>query len=225
MSTFHRILLCSSVVLFAVFASAQSDRDLESKCRNEAARRFNISRDSISAQMSGWDNNQARVQWRNNNRNGYCVIDRHMNVVDFKDFGQGGNDRWDNNAGDNNRWDDDRRWTPISNYPRVKVDTDGHGSFTRNNESLRIKRGYVDTKGTPSITLSCEHDYRVTFRGDVVRQNGDREFTIRFTSADRGDARGMATFRLNRDKNEVEFISVEGQLNGRPVQATFDRND
>jgi hypothetical protein len=170
--------------------------------------------------MSGWADGRARVQWRANNRNGYCLIDRRMNVVDFKESGRGGDD---------DRWDDDRddrgnRWRPISDYPRLAVDTDGRGPLTRDSQTCRLKRGYVNTRETPSVTLRCQNDYRVTFRGDVVRANGDREFVIRITSSDRGDARGMATFRLNSDKNEVEFINVRGRLNGRPVEGTFDRN-
>jgi len=47
---------------------------------------------------------------------------------------------------------------------------------------------------------------------------------MRITSSDRGDARGMVTFRLNADRNEVEFISVRGRLNGRRFDGTFDRN-
>ena len=221
MNTFQRIFVFFVVLFPAVLAVAQSDRDFEQTCRVEVSRRIDTDRNRVDADMSGWDNGRARVQWRSNNSNGYCLINRQMNIIDFRDFAQG-NPRDDRRDDD---WDDrDNRWRPISDYPRVAVDTDGHGTFNPDNQSLRIQRGYVNTRDTPSVTLRCERNYRVTFRGDVVKANGDSEFVLRITSSDRGDARGMVTFRLNADRNEVEFISVRGRLNGRRFDGTFDRN-
>ncbi|HEY1264934.1 MAG TPA: hypothetical protein VGF06_15505 [Terriglobales bacterium] len=223
MNTFRRIVPLAFLLSCTVLACAQSDRDYQQACRAEAARRLNLSRDRVDADMSGSDQGRVRVQWRGNGRYGYCLLDRRMNVVEFKDFGTDRNGRDGDRRDDD--WDNDGgRWRPISEYPRLAVDTDGHGSFKRENQNLRIRRGYVNTRETPSVSLSCDKNYRVTFRGDMVQANGDREFVLRFTSSDRGDARGLAKFRLNSDRNEVEFISIRGRLNGRPVEATFDRN-
>lgn len=223
MRVFRGVFWSFFVLFLAISASAQSERELEQTCRVEVGRRLNLSRDGIKADMSGWSDNRARVQWRSNDRSGYCVIDRRMNVVDFKDSGRGGDERDDHRRDDD--WDNDgSRWHSISEYPRLAVDTDGRGPLKVDNQTLRIRRGYVNTRETPSVALRCDRNYRVTFRGDVVQANGDREFVIRITGSDRGDARGMATIRLNPDRNEVEFINVRGRLNGRPFEGTFDRN-
>ncbi|HSS95573.1 MAG TPA: hypothetical protein VLK33_01005 [Terriglobales bacterium] len=220
MKTSQRIFVFLIVLIPAVLANAQSDRDLEQTCRTEVARRLNMNRDRVDANMSGWTNGRAQVQWRGNNRNGYCQINRQMRIVDFRDLGMG-NPRDDR---DDDRDYRDSRWHSISDYPRVAVDTDGRGPFNLENQSYRIRRGYVNTRETPSVAFNCDGNFRVTFRGEIGQANSDREFVMRITSSDRGDARGMATFRLNPDKNEVEFISVRGRLNGRRFDGTFDRN-
>jgi hypothetical protein len=42
-------------------------------------------------------------------------------------------------------------------------------------------------------------------------------------SSDRGNATGRATFRFNGSKNEVEFISVDGRMNGSEFNGSFNR--
>jgi hypothetical protein len=73
------------------------------------------------------------------------------------------------------------------------------------------------------VSLSGEHNFKITFRGEAVRSNGDREFTIRIRNSDHGDADGVATVRLNGDKNEVESINISGHLNGGRFDGMFNR--
>jgi hypothetical protein len=208
------------VLLFTCFGYAQSDQDYELACRSETARRLNLNRIDVGTQMQGVTEGRARVAWRadlqNDKRNGYCLIDRNMNVVEFRDFSSGGSDYR------NDRDYDRDRERPLAVYPQVKVDTSGRGNFS-GDQTVRITRGWVDTKGEPTVALSGEDDFKISFRGDVIRSNGDREYTIRIRSSDRGDAEGIATFRLNKDKNEVEFINVGGRLNGRNFTGSFNR--
>jgi hypothetical protein len=107
--------------------------------------------------------------------------------------------------------------------PRVRVDTSGRGNYSARNRSGGITRGGVDTTGQPRVMLSDERNLRVTFWGDITRQNGDREFTMRITGSDQGNASGTATFRLNRDQNEVEYINLNGKMNGGSFNGNFSR--
>ena len=89
----------------------------------------------------------------------------------------------------------------------------------------RLDRGYVDLREQPSVTLRGKNGARVTFYGVVVASDGNREITLRITSSDRGDARGRAQIRLNSDRNEVEYISLNGNgFNGGDFQGEFNRN-
>ena len=111
-------------------------------------------------------------------------------------------------------------------YPHVKVDTDGRGYFS--SRSLRIDqldRGYVDSREQTAVTLRGRNGARITFFGEVIGSDGGREFTMRITSSDRGDARGQANIRLNGDHNEVEAITLNGRMaDGGDFKAEFNRN-
>jgi len=109
--------------------------------------------------------------------------------------------------------------------PHVKVDTDGKGYFSSRNFRLdRLDRAFVDTKDQPSISLRGKNGARITLYGVVIDANG-REFTMRITSSDRGDARGRIQVRLNGDHNEVEWISINGYLeNSGEMNGEFNRN-
>jgi hypothetical protein len=112
----------------------------------------------------------------------------------------------------------------VGNYPRVRVDTSGRGTFnSRSAPNARITRGWVDSTGRPSVTLSGGN-FRITFYGVVDRTDGNREFSMRITGSDHGDAQGRADVRLNRDRNEVEMINVNGRTGRNNFTGNFSRN-
>ena len=101
---------------------------------------------------------------------------------------------------------------PLSDYPRVKVDTSGHGTFNGSQYgSSNVTRGWFNTReGRPAVALSGSHDFRVTFFGEIVRAD-DRHITMRITDSSQGQARGRAEIFLNGDRNEIESISIHGR--------------
>ena len=151
-------------------------------------------------------------------KRGYCEVDRRGKRIV----------RFETNPYRRDR-DRDRDYdnTPAYTgpYPHVRVDTDGRGYFS--SRSLRIDqldRGYVDSKEQTAVTLRGRNGARITFFGEVIWADG-REFTVRITSSDRGDARGRANIRLNGDHNEVEAITLEGRMgDGGDFKAEFNRN-
>jgi hypothetical protein len=146
---------------------------------------------------------------------GYCEIDRReRRIVRFETTP----------FRHREEFDDSPAYT--GEYPRVNVDTDGNGSFSSGGpRSDRLDRGYVDTKGRPAVALRGRNGFRIGFYGEVIGFDGDREMTLRITSSDRGPARGRAVIRLNRDRNEVESISLRGSMaQAGEFQADFNRN-
>jgi hypothetical protein len=111
----------------------------------------------------------------------------------------------------------------IPNYPRVRVDTSMRGVYSsRSTGNINITRGYVDSRGsTPSISLRGGN-FSITFYGVVERSDGGG-FTMRITGSDRGDARGSAQARFNRDLNEVEIIIVSGRVGRDDFSGNFNR--
>jgi hypothetical protein len=223
-----KILTCCGVALLllssAGVAKAQRGDDFERSCRQEVANRFRVERHDVEAQNQGENYGKTKVVWKVFRRSGLCEYDRQLNLVNFKEFGEE-SERHEERS---ERRDDDYaqydREQMISDYFRVRADTGGRGSFnTQDRGPVRITRGWVDTTGEPAIALSGEHDFRISFRGEIIRSNGEREFTMRIRGSDRGEARGIATFRLNRDRNEVEFISINGRLNGEKFDGNFNR--
>ena len=111
----------------------------------------------------------------------------------------------------------------VTNYPRVKVDTSGRGSFnSRFAGSAQISRGWVDSTGRPLVALSGGN-FRITFFGIVESSDGNREFTMRITGSDCGIAHGSAQVRLNRDRNEVEMIDLNGWIGRDNFAGNFSR--
>jgi|GEM_PF-1546515 len=106
-------------------------------------------------------------------------------------------------------WDDDDNRPPVYNYPKVRVDTAGRGTYEGPAGNLTITRGYVDTTGQVSVGLSG-NDRKYFFYGEITSSDGRREFTMRITRTELGPARGIATVRLNPDGNEVEMINLRG---------------
>jgi hypothetical protein len=111
----------------------------------------------------------------------------------------------------------------VGNYPRVRVDTSGRGAFnSKFAANVRITRGWVDSTGRPSVAFSGGN-FRITFYGTVDRSDGNREFSMQITGSDRGDAQGRADVRLNRDRNEVEMINVNGRMGRSNFTGNFSR--
>src|SRR5262249_32930495 len=104
--------------------------------------------------------------------------------------------------------------------------TDGQGSFSSRKFRIdRFDRAFVDTRDQPSVTLRGRNGSRITFYGVIIAADGRRELTMRITSSDHGDARGRAQIRLNGDRNEVEWVSVSGNLEGSgEMSGEFNRN-
>jgi len=211
------------VLLTAGAAEAQNrDNDYERSCRQEVVNRFNARRHEVATQNPEERRGNIRVRWTFNQRNGLCEYDNRLNLTRFKEFGPGYDERDDDRDG-GYRDGGYRDRQPNINVYRVRADTSGRGTFSDGRGSVRITRGWVDTTGEPSVSLTGEHNYKVTFRGELVSANGDREFTLRIRSSDRGDASGTATFRLNGDRNEVDAITVSGRLNGNRFDGNFSR--
>ena len=213
--------ICGLVLVLCAASAAEAqvrEGDYERSCRQEVANRFNARKHEVATQNPEERRGYIRVRWSFNQRNGVCEYDNRMNLTRFKEFRQGFDDR------DDDRGDGYRDRQPGTNVYPVRADTSGRGTFSGDGRgSIRITRGWVDTTGDPSVSLSGEHNFKITFRGDVVSANGDREFTLRIRSSDRGDANGTATFRLNGDRNEVESITVSGRMNGRQFDGDFCR--
>lgn len=218
------------VLLSAGAAQAQNrENDYERSCRQEVANRFSVRRHDVATQSQEERHGKIRVRWTFNQRSGYCEYDMRLNLVKFKEYGEGPDDR-DDDRNDNRYRDENSRdggyrdRQPNINVYRVRADTSGKGTFNGDARgSVRITRGWVDTTDDVSVSLSGEHNFKVTFRGEVVNANGDREFTMRIRTSDHGEANGTATFRLNGDRNEVDSITVSGRLNGRPFDGNFSR--
>lgn len=100
----------------------------------------------------------------------------------------------------------------LSDYPRVKADTSGHGNFTSQAfGSANITRGWFDSRsGRPTVSLSGSHDFKISFFGEITKADG-RHITMRILESSQGRARGRAEIFLNGDRNEVESISITGR--------------
>ena len=156
-------------------AKAQHRDDYEVTCRQEVANRFGVKKHEVRTQSQGEEYGKIRVRWTYNQRNGVCEYDSRMNLMAFREFGENSDYRYDNRDG--NRHGDDNyhdRQPVLAVYP-VRADTSGRGTFSGGNRgSVRITRGWVDTTGEPIVALSGEHNFKITFRGEAVRANGDR---------------------------------------------------
>lgn len=235
----NTILMASVSLLFIGGASAQN---ASRQCANAVAERYNVKRNDVK--VSGGQNRggDSVYTWQaGRSRSGYCVADRNGRVSEVglgnynyqrNSAGRNnnrGNDGWgNNNRNNNNRGRDNRNsgWNSGNSNisaPQVNVDTSGRGNYSDGGTSVRITRGWVNTRGNTTVSLSGENNFRVDFYGNITSQNGDREFTMRITGSSRGNASGNLTFRLNKDRNEVEMINVNGRANGRNLTGSFSR--
>lgn len=203
--------------------SAAQDRAWRD-CARRAATASGVSESSISINRErdefGGDTYILSWEVRSDDprhQRGYCEVNRRDSRVV----------RFETTPFRRERWHDGDNQEPsyTGEYPHVRVDTDGKGYFTSRGFRLdRLDRGFVDTKDQPSVAMRGRNGARITLYGVVIAANG-REFTMRITSSDRGDARGRVEIRLNGDHNEVEWISVSGYLgNGGEMKAEFNRN-
>jgi hypothetical protein len=111
------------------------------------------------------------------------------------------------------------------NLPNVAVDTGGEGGFRGpGSQGFRVTRGWVDTRGQDIALSLSGQGMKITFFGRAVRQNGDREYVMEIYNSDRGNVNGSATFRFNPDRNEVEYIELNGQMNGGGISGIFSRS-
>jgi hypothetical protein len=153
---------------------------------------------TIQEQISGSPCEQGR-SWGVDNRG--LWVDRGCRAIFAT--GGGGGDEYDRGPGFG---------PPMTDYPRVRADSSGHGTFSgQNYGSNNVTRGWFNTReGRPTVALSGSRDFKVTFFGEIVKAD-DRHITMRITESSQGPARGRAEIVLNRDRNEVESISIKGR--------------
>ena len=217
-------LLISVGAFFAISAcAAAQDRNSAAwrDCQSRVASALRVSMSDIDVNPGGEGyrgnyilNWEVRLD-RGRRERGYCEVDRRDGrIVRFETSPyEGGGDGGYNPP-------------PYSgDYPRVKVDTDGKGYFSSHvGKTNRLDRGFVDLRDQTSVTLRGRDGFRITFFGQVTGSDGRREITLQISSSDRGDARGRASIRLNGDRNEVEWISVNGWMAGGDMRGEFNRN-
>jgi hypothetical protein len=218
-------LMMSSVILLPGLGFAQYGYVRE--CKETVANQLNVSTLDVTAELGPFRPNGNRiVNWRSqraSDRNGFCEFDTATGELVRAESGRytgpAGNRRGFGSASGRGRgWNRET----IVNAPRVKVDTEGRGEFIGLRKPIRIKRGWVDTTAPQAaVGLSRGDDFKVTFYGPIVQQNGDREFTMEIDNSDSGDATGTATFRLSSNHKKVESISASGQLNGMDFRGSF----
>jgi len=219
--------LLISVGAFLAISACAAAQDRNSAawrdCQSRAASALRVSMSDVDVNPGGEGyrgtyilNWEARLD-RGHRERGYCEVNRRDGrIVRFETSPYGGGG------------DGDGGYNPppySGDYPRVKVDTDGKGYFSsRVGKTNRLDRGFVDLREQTSVTLRGKDGFRITFFGQVTDSDGRREVTLHISSSDRGDARGRASIRLNGDRNEVEWISVNGWMAGGDMRGEFNRN-
>jgi len=146
----------------------------------------------------------------------YSVNDGRVIDIDYStDSGNGGYGGNDDQYYDNNA-------RIMTDYPRVRVDTDGRGNFqSQRIGNGNISRGYVDVRSSrPTVGFTGPRGFKILLYGDVLQSDG-RSMLIRINDSSRGRVRGRAQVQLNNDRNEVESITVQG----RDFSGNFNRNN
>src|ERR1700722_1541627 len=100
----------------------------------------------------------------------------------------------------------------MTDFPRVKADTSGHGTFNgQSYGSNNVTRAWFKRKELPTpLALPGSRDFKVPFSGNIVKAD-DRHITMRITDSSQGPARGRAEIFLNHDRNEVESVTIKGR--------------
>ena len=235
MKSISLVLMVCAAVLLPGLAFAQYGYVRE--CKETVANQLNVSTLDVSAQLGPYSQNGNRiVNWRSRragNSNGYCEFRTATgelvraesgnyagHVVYRQSFGGAPVER---NMRYSQRAGMDYGQTMV-NAPRVKVNNSGRGDFKGPNKSFHIRHSWLDTSGEQTIvTLSDGDDFKISFYGPIVQQDGDREFTMDLDNSNFGGARGQATFRLSPNHKKVEYISMNGVLKGRDFNGTFRR--
>lgn len=182
-------------------------------CRDDVADALSVPAGSVTASLGRIGaNGNAIVNWTANlsgrRIRGFCETNRNGRVASVQLGGFRGGSIID----------------PGGSLSPVDVDTAGNGTFYGTGQTVRITRGWVDTRGEPSVALSGSNNFKITFWGTLMGSVRDREFRIRITRSDRGNASGTATVRLNSSLDEVEFISIDGRMGRNDIRGTFNRN-
>jgi hypothetical protein len=195
-----------------------SQEDAERACHAEAVRRLGMGfRDVGTDALRPTEDGNYRVKWytdvpNGNNSGGVCEVDRRGSLVHFD---QARGDRGDGGDG---------RASPVGEYPRVKVDTGGTGSFDGGRfRDIRLERVSLDTRDRPVLVLVGRHEFRIAFYGEVINSDGNRELTLRVNASDHGDVHGRAQIRLNPDRNEIETMDFHGTMDGGELNSSFVR--
>lgn len=237
-----------TMVLLAVpmMLAAQNGRmspdQAERVCSNEVQRRMNVRNQDVDVIYQRENSNRGmysvdwRVKNRGNDARGSCLIDQSGRVQQFN--GGNGYDGYGNfkgkGKGNGNYNGGGQPGFPGNgnggfnpppgggvNFPAVRADTSGRGTFNGKGITANVTRGWVDTGGS-TIQLTGDRNFKVTFSGVIERANGNG-FTFRITNSSLGGAQGTAQVMLNGDRNEVQSINVDGRINGDRFQANFNR--
>lgn len=235
MKSISLVLMVSAAVLLPGLAFAQYGYVRE--CKETVANQLNVSTLDVRAQLGPYSQDGNRiVNWRSRrsgNSNGYCEFRTATGELVRAETGEYAGPveyRRDFRGAPVER---DMRYRQrsgmgygqtIVNAPRVKVNNSGRGDFRGPRKSFHIRHSWLDTSGEQTIvTLSDGDDFKISFYGPIVRQNGDREFTMDIDNSNFGGARGRATFRLSSNHKKVEYISMNGRLRGGDFNGTFRR--
>jgi hypothetical protein len=229
-------LLFGGIALLPAGAFAQSGVQ---DCRERVADSLNVGSYSVQvSQGRNGENGNPTVDWEadvsGHRIRGFCETNRNGRAISAqlgRGFGGGGKGR-DNYSGGGGGGVPNNGGGSV--FPggsqgggaviSVNVDTAGNGNFSGMGQNVRITRGWVDTRNKPSISLSGDGNFKITFTGNVTAAGGqDREFTIRINDSSRGNATGTATVRLNPARDEVEAIRVDARVGNGQVTGTFTR--
>jgi hypothetical protein len=235
MKSISLFLMVSAAVLLPGLAFAQYGYVQE--CKDTVANQLNVSSLDVSAELGPFSQNGNRiVSWRSGRasyRNGYCEFNTATGELVRAESGQYagpvGNRRDFRNTPDRRDMGYGQRpgmgyGQTVVNAPRLRVDNSGKGDFRGPRKSFHIRHSWLDTRGEQTIvTLSDGDDFKISFYGPIIQQNGDREFTMDIDNSNLGGARGRATFRLSSDHKKVEYISMNGHLDGRDFNGNFRR--
>ncbi len=219
-------LMLSSAILLPGLAMAQYGYVQE--CKETVANQLDVSTLDVSAQLGPFTPNDNRiVNWRSQRAGegyGYCEFNTATGelvqsqsgeytgpVEDRPGYGGASGQQY---MGYNQT---------VVNAPRVKVDSSGRGDFHGPHKSGHIGHSWVDTRGPQAIVTLGRDDFKVSFYGPIVQQNANREFTMEINNSNLGSANGTATVRLSPNDKRVEYISLNGQLNGRDFNGNFRR--
>jgi hypothetical protein len=203
-------------------AKAFDDDDMARACRTQAAVAMHVSRSDVDVRRGeNVDDGTYILRWEarmrdGNPARGYCQVDpRQRRII-----------RFDTNeyAGSPGGRDDHRDEAPIADYPRVRADTPGAGSFDGGRfRNIHLESVYLDTRERPMLVLRGVHEFRIAFYGEIVGLRGDRDLTLRMRigSSDHGDVHGVAEIRLNEDRHEVEAVEFHGRIDGDELNSNF----